>query len=67
MDSNKNILPSPQYVDLPFSDGGLAGRFDPVRGVLEVQRRGVKHYYDLAVLVQAHIRSLPSEHAQIVS
>lgn len=44
------ILPSPQYIELKFVDGGLAARYDPVRGVLEVQRRGMKHYFDLAQL-----------------
>lgn len=47
MIATKSILPSPQYVELKFVDGGLAGRYDPVRGVLEVQRRGMKHYFDL--------------------
>jgi hypothetical protein len=45
-------LVSPQDIELPFPDGGIAGRFDPQRGILEVQRRGVKHYFDLAQLVQ---------------
>lgn len=45
--TTKSILPSPQYIELKFVDGGLAGRYDPVRGVLEVQKRGMKHYFDL--------------------
>lgn len=48
---NKQLLPSPQYIELRLPDGKIAGRFDPLRGVLEVQTRGVKHYFDLTQVV----------------
>lgn len=51
MITTTSILPSPQYIELKFVDGGLAGRYDPVRGVLEVQRRGTKHYFDLTQIL----------------
>ena len=40
----------PQYLELRFPDGKLAGRYDPVRGILEIRRNGVNVYFDLAVL-----------------
>lgn len=43
--SDKNT--TQRYVELRLPDGKLACRFDPVRGLLEVQARGIKHYFDL--------------------
>lgn len=49
----KFILPSPQYIELRFPDGTHSGaRYDPIRGVLEVQKRGIKHVFDLSEVVQ---------------
>lgn len=36
-----------QYQDLRWPDGRLAARYDPARGMLEVQHRGDKCYFDL--------------------
>lgn len=41
----------PQYEDLRLPDGKHSGvRVDVARGVLEVQRKGVRYYFDLTVL-----------------
>lgn len=42
-----NILPPAQYEPLEFPDKKLAARFDPIRGILEIQRAGIKYYFDL--------------------
>jgi hypothetical protein len=44
--------PASQYVELRLPDGKLACRFDPIRGLLEVQSRGIKHYFDLTQVIQ---------------
>lgn len=49
----QSILPSPQYADLRLPNGKLAGRYDPTRGLLEVQTGGIKHYFDLTQIVKA--------------
>lgn len=50
--SDRNpILPSPHYVDLRLPDGSLACRFDPIRLVLECQKRGVVVYFDLMQII----------------
>jgi hypothetical protein len=41
----------PQYQDLKWSDGKLAGRYDPARGLLELQRRGATEVFDLAQIL----------------
>lgn len=44
-------LPEPTYIDLRLPDGTHSGvRLDLGRGILEVQRRGVKHVFDLATI-----------------
>ena len=48
----QSILPSPQYADLRLPNGKLAGRYDPTRGLLEVQTGGIKHYFDLTQFVK---------------
>lgn len=45
------ILPSPHYIDVRYPDNKLAFRYDPTRGVVEIQRNGCRHYFDLAVIV----------------
>ena len=46
-------LPAPTYTDLRFDDGTHSGvRIDLRRGILEVQKRGVKHLFDLATIGQ---------------
>jgi len=44
------IVPVPHYIELRFSSGKLAARYDPVRGILELQERGVRQYFDLALV-----------------
>ncbi|TXH53000.1 MAG: hypothetical protein E6Q97_14335 [Desulfurellales bacterium] len=44
-------LPAPTYTDLRFDDGTHSGvRIDLRRGILEVQKRGVKHVFDLTTI-----------------
>jgi len=44
-------LPEPDYIDLRLADGTHSGvRLDMVRGILEVQKRGVKHVFDLTTI-----------------
>lgn len=44
-------LPTPHYETIYFADGSHSGvRFDRFRGILEIQKRGVKHFVDLATL-----------------
>lgn len=46
-------LPEPTYIDLRFPDGTHSGvRVDVSRGILEVQKRGVKHLFDLTAIQQ---------------
>lgn len=45
----------PHYVELRYPDGKLAARFDPVRGLLELQKGNVKHLFDLALLAEQPI------------
>lgn len=40
------------YVNV-ILDGRLAFRYDPYRGLVEVQHRGVKHVVDLAAIADA--------------
>lgn len=39
-----------RFQDVHYPDGWLAFRYDPTRGIVEIQRRGQKHYFDLASL-----------------
>lgn len=44
-------LPEPTYIDLRFPDGTHSGvRLDIGRGILEVQKRGIKHLFDLTAI-----------------
>jgi hypothetical protein len=43
-------LPSPNYVDVRYPDNKLAFRYDPKRGIIEVQRNSVRYYFDLTLL-----------------
>ena len=46
-----NLLPPAAYQDIRLPDGTHSGvRIDCARGILEIQRRGVKHYYDLVLM-----------------
>lgn len=48
-------LPRPLYHDLRLPDGSHSGvRVDAQRLVLEIQRKGVKYYFDLAVMYNGH-------------
>lgn len=54
-----NALPQSQYIDLHLPDGTHSGvRVDSRRGVLEIQRRGIKHYFDLAEVAQIAEQSI---------
>ena len=44
------IVPTPHYIELRFTSGKLAARYDPVRGILELSERGVKQYFDLTLV-----------------
>jgi hypothetical protein len=51
-------LPQPQYKPLRLPDGTHSGVcYDPLRGVLEIQRKGTKYYFDLAVMYNANQRN----------
>lgn len=42
-------LPLPHYIDLRFPDGTHTGvRVDWTRGVIEIRKRGVNFYFDIA-------------------
>lgn len=41
------IVPPAQYEALMLPNGKLAGRYDPLRGILEIQSAGIKYYFDL--------------------
>lgn len=44
-------LPVPHYETIYLPDGTHSGvRFDRFRGILEIQKKGVKHFVDLATL-----------------
>lgn len=44
-------LPAPAYIDLKLPDGRHSGiRLDLDRGILEVQKQGVRYVFDLATL-----------------
>lgn len=44
-------LPTPHYETIYLADGTHSGvRFDRFRGILEIQKKGVKHFFDLATL-----------------
>lgn len=40
-------LPKPQYTDLRLPSRLLVGRYDSLRGILQVQHKGVTYYFDL--------------------
>lgn len=47
------ILPSSQYIDIRLPDGSHSGvRVDSRRGVLEIQRKGVRYYFDLVQVAE---------------
>lgn len=43
-------LPLPQYVDARYPDNKIAFRYDPLRGIIEIQRNGIRYYFDLTIL-----------------
>lgn len=43
------------YVDVRYPDGWIAFRYDPKRGIVEIQRRGQKFYFDLAKILSESI------------
>lgn len=46
-------LPSADYETIYFPNGDHTGvRFDRSRWILEIQKRGIKYYFDLANLKQ---------------
>ena len=68
-DTAHRIPPRPQYIALRLPDGSHSGVcVDVQRLVLEVQRKGVKYYFDLAVMynnnhwqVAQQVEHLPSD------
>lgn len=47
-------LPAARYVDLRFADGSHTGvRIDRARGVIEVQKRGRREYFDLVLIIDS--------------
>ncbi len=49
------LLPNTDYLDLYLPSGRHAGiRLDLRRGLLELQTRGTRYYFDLAELVARH-------------
>lgn len=52
--SPSRALPAARYVDLRFADGSHTGvRLDCARGVLEVQKRGRREYFDIALIIDS--------------
>jgi hypothetical protein len=49
----------PKYIELRYPDGKLAARYDPGRGLLEMQKAGVKVLFDLALLSDLPIDFTP--------
>ena len=50
--NHKSILPLARYEDLRLPDGSHSGvRVDAVRGILEVQKRGIRYYFDLTQII----------------
>lgn len=50
--NHKQVLPLARYEDLRLPDGTHSGvRVDVVRGILEVQRKGKRHYFDLTQII----------------
>lgn len=50
----------PHYIDLRFPDGTHTGvRVDWARGIVEIRRRGVNYYFDIADA--DHPRTLPAK------
>lgn len=43
-------MPQSNYVDVPYPDGSLAFRLDTERMIVEIQRRGIKYYFDLRTI-----------------
>lgn len=44
-------LPEPHYEPIYFPDGTHSGvRFDRLRGILEIQKKGVKQWFDLTTM-----------------
>ena len=50
---------APKYIELRYPDGKLAARYDPGRGLLEMQKAGVKVLFDLAILSDSPIDFTP--------
>jgi hypothetical protein len=47
--------PTSQFRDVHFPDGWLAFRYDVQRGIVEIQRRGQKHYFDLVTIQNEYV------------
>jgi hypothetical protein len=39
------------YQAVRYPDGSLAFRYDPKRGMVEIQRRGQRFYFDLTIII----------------
>ena len=52
VNSNQYQPPKPVFVPVTWQNGKLAFKFDPLRGLIELQERGVKQVFDLSVLAE---------------
>ena len=52
---NEYILPKSQFIPVVSQSGKLRFRFDPLRGLIEIQDRGVKEIFDLVVIAEKAI------------
>ena len=50
--SNQYQPPKPIFLPVTWQNGKLAFKFDPVRGLIEMQERGVKQVFDLSALAE---------------
>lgn len=41
----------PQFINVYYPDGRVAFRYDPARGIVELQDRRIKHWFDLTQVI----------------
>jgi len=49
----KYQTPIAKYISVVFSNGKLAFKFDPDRGLIEIQERGQREVFDLAQIAKS--------------
>lgn len=47
------------YMELRYPDGKMAARYDPIRGLLELQKSNVKYLFDLVQLAEQAVDFSP--------